>query len=155
MQMDKDTIKKFPKLYQYVSCQMPRVKDVKIIMSNIKKLAGKLTDAQLTEALAWGKGPTIKVVKDLMCSGKKSFGCYSWGSNELRIDEAMVREFEAGRGLRRTKYGKMVYLVGVTLLHELTHWADAQDGVDDAIPGDPSNEEGERYEERTYGKIID
>jgi len=52
------------------------------------------------------------------------------------------------------KNGKKVYLVGVTILHELTHWADAQDGVDDAVPGDPSNEEGEAYEKGVYGEVL-
>ena len=44
--------------------------------------------------------------------------------------------------------GKLVYLVGVTLLHELAHWADDQDGVD------TSGEEGELYEKDVYGKLV-
>ena len=62
-----------------------------------------------------------------MCAGKKAYGCYSWGSNILRIDEKLVKDFEAGKGLVTMKNGKKVYLVGVTIPHELTHWADAQD----------------------------
>ena len=65
-----------------------------------------------------------------------------------------MKEFEAGKGLRATTSGKQVYLVGVTLLHELTHWADAQDGHDDAVPGDPGNEEGEAFERAVYGGVI-
>ena len=68
--------------------------------------------------------------------------------------EPRVKEFEAGKGLRKTAHGHMVFLVGVTLLHELTHWADDQDGVDDPVPGDPTNEEGEEFERRVYGGIV-
>lgn len=60
----------------------------------------------------------------------------------------MVEEFEAGKGLRKTATGKLVYLVGVTILHELTHWADDQDGVQEI------GEEGNRYEKSVYGKVI-
>ena len=56
-------------------------------------------------------------------------------------------EFEAGRGRRVVRAGH-AYLVGVTLLHEMTHWADDQDGVD--RPG----EEGEEFERAMYGSVI-
>ncbi len=45
-------------------------------------------------------------------------------------------------------------VAGVTLLHELTHWADAQDGVDNPVPGDPTNEEGMAFERDIYGKVM-
>lgn len=154
MKMSADTIKKYPKLHYYVRVNIPEVAEVKAIISNIKKLAGKTPRKTIKEALAWGKGPTIKVVPNLVCAGVNAYGCYSWGSDEIQIDEGMVKDFEAGKGVVKTKNGKRVYLVGVALLHELTHWADAQDGVDDAVPGDPSNEEGNAYEKAVYGKIL-
>ena len=48
----------------------------------------------------------------------------------------------------RGEWNDRVYLVGVTILHELTHWGDDQDGVD--RPG----EEGEEFEIKVYGKVI-
>lgn len=154
MKMSADTIKKYPKLHYYVRVNIPEVAEVNAIISNIKKLAGKTPRKTIKEALVWGKKPTIKVVPNLVCAGVNAYGCYSWGSDEIQIDEDMVKDFEAGKGVVKTKNGKRVYLVGVTLLHELTHWADAQDGVDDAVPGDPSNEEGNAYEKGVYGKIL-
>lgn len=154
MQISDDTAKKFPKLRYYVKVNMPQVAEVNTIVNAIQKLAGKTTKETIKNALKWGQGPTITVVKDLRCAGKKAYGCYKWNSNELRIDEQLVKDFEAGKGLVTMKNGKKVYLVGVTLLHELTHWADAQDGVDDAVPGDPSNEEGEAYEKAVYGDVL-
>ncbi|PCJ16182.1 MAG: hypothetical protein COB04_11580 [Gammaproteobacteria bacterium] len=50
--------------------------------------------------------------------------------------------------------GTMPRVAGVTLLHELTHWADAKDGKDDPVPRDPTNEEGEAFEIEVYGQII-
>lgn len=59
----------------------------------------------------------------------------------------MVDEFEAGKGKRVARAGD-VYLVGVTLLHELVHWGDDQDGID--RPG----AEGEEFERLIYGSVI-
>ncbi len=154
MQMSDDTIKKYPKLHYYLKVNMPQVAEVHKIINAIQKLAGKVTKETIKNALKWGQGPTIQVVHNLMCAGKKAYGCYSWGSNVLRIDEKLVKDFEAGKGFVAMKNGKKVYLVGVTILHELTHWADAQDGVDDAVPGDPTNEEGEAFEKGVYGEVL-
>lgn len=154
MQMSESLAKKFPKLNYYVKVNLPQVAEVNIIVNAIQKLAGKTTRETIKNALKWGQGPTITVVKDLRCADKKAYGCYKWGSDEIRIDEQLVKDFEAGKGLVTLKNRKKVYLVGVTLLHELTHWADAQDGVDDLVPGDPANEEGAAFEKAVYGDVI-
>ena len=155
MTMDEQTIKDYPKMHYYVRVNMPEVANVSAIVGAVQKLSGKTSSQTIKEALKWGNQPTIQVVDNLICAGKKSFGCYSWGSNVLRVDKALVEQFEAGGGLVKKTNGKRVYLLGVTLLHELTHWADAQDGVDDAVSGDPSNEEGNAYEKAVYGKVLD
>jgi zincin-like metallopeptidase toxin 3 of polymorphic toxin system len=154
MRMDEATFKAYPKLHYYVRVNMPDVANVKAIVSAIKKLAGTTSRSTIKEALKWGEGPTIEVVSDLVCAGKKAYGCYAWGSDVLQIDEDMVKDFEAGKGVVKNAAGKRVYLVGATLLHELTHWADAQDGTDDPVAGDPSNEEGNAYEKAVYGKVL-
>ena len=154
MKLTEDVIKQYPKFHYYVRVNIPQVAEVNAIISTIKKLAGKTPRETIKNALAWGKEPTIKVVPNLQCAGDDAYGCYEWGSDEIQIDEDLVKDFEAGKGLVTTKQGKLVYLVGVTLLHELTHWADAQDGIDDAVPGDPSNEEGNAYEKAVYGKVL-
>jgi hypothetical protein len=144
MQMSKQDIKDFPKLHQYVSIKIPDVRDIQIIIDTIQKHAGTITKAVIKEALIWGKGPMLKVV---VMAPLGEF-TPNTSSNEIRLQKAMVQEFEAGKGLRKTASGKLVYLVGVTILHELTHWADDQDGVD--TPG----EEGELFEKDIYGKVI-
>lgn len=154
MKMAEATIKAYPKLHYYVRVNMPEVTNVKAIISQIKKLAGATSRDTIKTALKWGSGPTIEVVPNLVCAGVNAYGCYAWGSDVLQIDEAMVKDFEAGKGVVKNAAGKRVYLVGATLLHELTHWADAQDGTDDPVKGDPSNEEGNAYEIGVYGKVL-
>lgn len=144
MQMSAADMRDFPKLKQYVSVALPKVQMVAPIINAIQKNAGTIDKATIKEALIWGKGPMIKVVV-MNPLGEFSPNIHS---NELRIQKKMVQDFEAGKGLRKTAAGKLVYLVGVTLLHELTHWADDQDGVDTA------GEEGELYEKDVYGKVI-
>src|SRR5206468_2716518 len=119
MQMSADDIKDFPKLHQYVSVQIPLVRLVGPIIAEIKKQAGEIDSQTIKDALIWGQGPMINVVV------MDPLGEFTpnTSSNELRIQKAMVKQFEAGKGLRRTAKGRLVYLVGVTLLHELTHWA--------------------------------
>ena len=134
----------FPKLKQYVRYKLPEVANIPIIRGAMLEIA-QLNHSKLKAALAWGNEPTLKVT---ILAG--AFGEFTpdIGSNEIRLDTRMVQEFEAGRGLRNAKAGR-VYLVGVTILHEMTHWGDDQDGVD--RPG----EEGEEFEIKVYGKVID
>src|SRR5262245_4328060 len=133
----------FPKLAQYVRYRLPEVANVPIIRGAMFEIA-QLTHATLKQALAWGNEPTLKVTKLASAVGEFTPDV---GSNEIRLDTDMVQEFEAGRGWRNAKAGR-VLLVGVTILHELTHWGDDQDGVD--RPG----EEGEEFEQKVYGKVI-
>ncbi|GJE60678.1 hypothetical protein [Methylobacterium trifolii] len=153
--MDADTIASFPKMHYYVRVNMPQVANLKAIVSQIKALSGTTSRQTIMDAMKWGKGPRIVVVPNLICGTIKAFGCYRWGSDVIQVDKDLVDEFEAGRGVVRNAQGKRVFLLGATLLHELTHWSDAQDGVDDAVPGDPSNEEGNAYEKAVYGKVLD
>jgi Metallopeptidase toxin 3 len=154
MKMTAAAIKAYPKLHRYLRVDMPKVANVKAIMSQIKKLSGKTPTATIKEALKYGTDPSITIVPGLVCAGVQAYGCCALGSNEIRIDEQLVKDFEAGKGLVKNAKGQQVYLVGATLLHELTHWADGMDGVDDPIPGDPTNEEGNAFEMGVYGKIL-
>ena len=143
MQMSVANIKKYPKFAKYVSLRMPEIAQVAVIVSTIRKLAGTITTAKIKEALEWGKGPMVEVADLVGANGEFTPDI---NSNEIRINRPRVEQFEAGKGLEKTKYGKLVYVVGTILLHELTHWADDQDGVDTA------GEEGKAFEEAIYGK---
>lgn len=154
MRLTAGTIGAYPRFTYYIKVDMPKIANVHAIVSSIKKLSGKTSQATIRTALQYGSDPLIEVVPNLMCAGVKAYGCYTFGTNVIRIDKQLVSDFESGKGIVKTTRGKSVYLVGATLLHELTHWADSQDGVDDPVPGDPTNEEGNAYEKGVYGKIL-
>ena len=104
---------------------------------------GGIDRRTLRVALTWGTLPDIRIVDMAPLGAFTPF----INSQEIRIQRAMVNEFEAGRGRRDARAGS-VFLVGVTLLHELTHWADDQDGID------RDGEEGEEFEIERYGSVI-
>ncbi len=154
MKMSQEDQTAFKAFRYYVKVNIPEVVQVPAIIFGIKKLAGKTSTTTIKNALKWGNKPTIKIVTDLKGSdGKKAYGLYSWGSDIIQVDRQLVQDFCNGSGVVETMHGRKVYLVGATLLHELTHWADAQDGVDDEVAGDPTNEEGEQFERDVYGGI--
>jgi Metallopeptidase toxin 3 len=138
---DQVTYQKFTK---YVRYSLPTVVEVKSIVSAFQTY-GQIDRATLKRALSWGEEPHI-TIKGLV--GAVGEFDASVDPDEINIHTNIVDEFEDGHGLRKTKFGKDVFLVGVTLLHELVHWADNLDGID--FP----DEEGELFEKDVYGQVI-
>jgi hypothetical protein len=136
-------VRSYPKLAFYVRNDLPQVLRVPAIVAAFAKIGG-VARPSLQAALRWNSGPSIKVTVLVGALGEFSPGIKS---QEIRIARSMVADFEAGKGQRAARAGS-VYLVGVTLLHELVHWADDQDGID------RSGEEGEEFERALYGGVI-
>jgi len=143
MQMTAGDQTKYPKLTRYVKASLPQVINVPSIVGAMRRI-GQLSKADFQKALQWGSGPMLKVV------AMADLGQFSpnIGSSELRLQKKMVEDFEAGKGVRKTATNKDVYLVGVTILHELVHYGDDQDGVDHP------KEEGNEFEKLVYGKVV-
>jgi hypothetical protein len=135
---------RFPKFTKYVRYSLPTVVNVKSIVAGFAKY-GQIDRATLKRALTWGNQPTI-VIKPLVDAIGEFDG--SVDANVINIETRIVEEFENGHGFRKNKWGANVYLVGVTLLHEMIHWADNLDGTD--FP----DEEGEQFERDVYGMVI-
>lgn len=155
MRMTNPQILRYPRFHSYIRLEMPKVASAKRIVSQLSRLSGASSRPTVLSGLRWGTDPLLTVVPNLMSSsGRRAYGLYRWGGNEIQIDEQLVLDFQAGRGKVPLSNGKQVYLVGATVLHELCHWADAQDGVDDPVPGDPSNEEGNAFENAIYGAVL-
>ena len=146
MKMNPQDIKDFPQFHEYVSVRIPQVGGMSFIMNAFKKFSGNNSEEKIKEALLWNKGPTIELVQGLICAGVAASGCYTQGVNKLRIKKERVQEFEDGKGLKHTASGKLVYYVGVTLLHELCHWANDGTGQPDLTH--------EKFEQTLYGKVI-
>lgn len=134
----------YPKFTKYVRHALPQVINEKSIINAFRKY-GQIDVTTLKRALSWGAEPhiTIKALEGAVGEFNASVD-----ADEINIADWIVQEFEDGHGLRKTAYNRKVYLVGVTLLHELVHWADNRDGVD--FP----DEEGERFEIDVYGQVI-
>jgi hypothetical protein len=145
MIMSKSDQTTYPKFARYVRYSLPEVANVRPIVAAFAKY-GQIDRVTLKRALSWGSKPRI-VIKSL--SG--AIGLFEAGVDPdvINIHTRIVKEFEDGHGLRKTKWNRDVYLVGVTLLHELVHWADNLDGTD--FP----DEEGEQFEKDVYGMVID
>lgn len=132
--------RKYPNLTEYVKSQLPKVKSIpKIANALIKN--GEIKKKSLPLVLAWGTQPTIKVV--VMPKNQCGEFTPNSGSNEIRISKSLVDEFEKSGGSR-----KATLLLGASILHELAHWGDDQDGKD--ITG----EEGNMFETAAYGMVI-
>lgn len=134
--------KDYPKLTNYLKNSVQEIANNPTI---IKALAeyGQISEADVKKALTWGEGPTINVTPLKGANGEFSPGI---GSDELRINTKIVEQLENATGDDRDA---ALLLVGSTILHEYTHYGDDQDGKD--YPG----EEGQKFEEKVYGRDID
>jgi hypothetical protein len=147
MKMDPADIKKYRALHEYVSVRIPEVRKMPFIIDVLKKFSGNTSEEDIKEALLWNKGPSIQIVPGLICAGVAASGCYAPSSNKIRVKEERVKEFEKGKDLKHTATGRLVYYIGVTLLHEFCHWAnDGSGGAADLTHA--------KFEQALYGKVI-
>ncbi len=127
--------KKYPKLHYYMKNDLPKVGKIPRISNALKKY-GQIQKKDLQTSLKYGTAPVVKVTTLNQACGEFTPNSKS---NELRLHKSLVQKFEASKGdkvLRMT--------IGATILHELVHWGDDQDGKD--YPG----EEGELFEKHVY-----
>jgi hypothetical protein len=130
---------------QHVSTVIPTYQSNQLVIDTMQRLAGGISKDDIKAALVWGKGPTVRVV-DLPdgTDGKFQKGMKS---HIIFISTKVVEEFVKGNGKRPTPKGELVERVTITLLHELTHWADDQDGKE----ANPGTEEGWEFEKAVWG----
>jgi len=142
MQMDAQDVKDYPKFAKYVKEELPKVADNAYIRYAMSKI-GELSQAKLKVALTWGLGPKLKLLEMHDVYGK-----FTPGTNEIKLDLIdCVRPFEKGTDWVQARAGK-VHLAGAKLLHELVHWGDDQDRVDNP------KEEGDEFEKMVYGGVL-
>jgi hypothetical protein len=143
MKMSSADVAAYPKTAKYVRDGIQSLVRVPSIIGAMQTI-GQLNRPRFEHALRWGNNPSIRVTTLSGAHGEFTPGV---GSNEIRISTLLATSFESGHDLRPARAGN-VHLLGVTLLHELVHWGDDQDGVD--RPG----EEGEEFEIAIYGSVI-
>ncbi len=146
MRMKPTDITKYPQFHEYVSVRIPQVRSMPFIINALKKFSGGSED-KIKTGLLWNRGPQIELVMGLVCGGVNASGCHTVGTDVIQVKEERVVSFENGQGLKHTATGKLVYFVGLTLLHEFCHWANDGTGADDLTH--------EKFEQTLYGKVID
>jgi hypothetical protein len=144
--------KSFPKFTKYVSTVLPTVANANSIVSAIDSISELGDPAQIKEALAWGKGPVIdiQILIDKQIGNKvySPRAGYTPHTNIIVMRQKDVAYYEMGSDLRKTANGNMVHVVGVQLLHELTHWARDRAGKDE------DEDLGFVFEKQVYGGIV-
>jgi hypothetical protein len=153
MKMKAADIAKYPKFAHYVRHKMPDLIHVPSVVYNLKT-KGSLSEAEVRHALRWGTEPLI-VITDLshgQCSVPSAYGCTRKANHhQIEIDQGTVQDFEKspnGLGVGKNAKGQNVYIVGVTLLHELCHVGHYQHGKAEKA------EAGFTFENSTYGKSV-
>jgi hypothetical protein len=153
MKMSDGDIHKYESFAHYVHYDMPKLVHNTVIIHNLMT-KGNLTEAQAKHALLWGTEPLI-VITDLssgQCGVPSAYGCTRKANlNQIEIDEGTVKDFESAPyslGVGKNAKGANVFIVGVTLLHELCHFGNNNNHKVEAT------EAGAAFETATYGKSV-
>jgi hypothetical protein len=145
--------KRYPRFKKFVQNEMPKTANDKRIVENLNKFGTNMVTIfgielfprrNIADDVAWDSGPTIKVTPLAGANGEFTPGI---NSTELRIDKDIVRAYQKEKDSGNLPAREL--LLESTILHEYTHFLDDQDATD--RPG----EEGQGFEEATYGIDID
>jgi len=121
-----------------------------------------ITDDQANQILEWGKGPKIKVKRDLRYFGDRVDAITS-SKRKVILDEEIVARLE---GTESSKFSAIasVFKVFITLLHEGQHVAEKRfrpslseekikQYVEQYKPDDPAHESGLAFEVLAFGAV--
>lgn len=152
MKMNAQDIKTFPKFTKYVSTSLPGLANVKPIISAIESISEFGDTAAIKAALSWGHGPMVEVKilidKQVGRQVVSPRAGYTPHTNTITMRQRDVLDYENDKDLRKTHNGHTVHIVGVQLLHELTHWAREQAGKGE------DEDLGFVFEKEIYGGIV-
>ncbi len=152
MKLMKGDERSHPRLYHYVKDRLPTVLEHRQIANALVKYA-EMPLWQVKETLKYGTPPQIQIVSmPTQCFGhyRVLHGSYRpmegivW--NWININKLLVSAFE------REHTGRLAQIVGVTLLHEMVHWADHRDGRRREMSGEL--DAGDQFEMEAYGRLI-
>ena len=140
--LSKEQAKKYPRLNLYLQKGIQGILDNPKIMHALR-VAGRFTNEQIKEMVTYGQGPTINVTP---LESQYGFFISGINSTTLNIDEYTVNELENAEGFDAVV---SLFFIGVTILHEFSHYGDD-------LAGNPEEdrEDGEVYENNAYGIVI-
>lgn len=143
----------YPKLTEYLENQLPKISDNPIIVNAFKQYTN-MTDAQVRETLTWGDGPEIKIEQLNNDSRGNPIAGKFIEPDILKIDIDMVNLLEnAESGSEFSE--KLLFAIGVTILHEAVHFGDFTYNNDFWKGNDEClDEEGWLFEQEVYDLTI-
>lgn len=130
----------YPKLSNWIECEIPKVKGKPKVFAAFLKYA-ELNKKKAKLALQKGQPPEINF--DTMPNSNGRFSGKKF-PNKVFLAKAICDRFES----TDSKNLKMHLLLESTLLHEMVHWGDWKDGIDHP------KEEGKEFEKEAYGRDI-
>jgi hypothetical protein len=141
----------YPKLTNYLQNSIQSIAEVPKIM-NALSTYGCMDKAEIVGALAWNSGPIIDIID--INNEPRYFGKIPSASglydktipDRIFLDRNLVEEFELSTDPLENE--SLLFFIGVTILHEFTHYGDNNNGCN--FPG----EEGTLFEEAAYGRTV-
>lgn len=128
----------FTVAHRYLVQSLPKVLHIGSIVDSFCRHA-RMTPAEMATALSYGTLPKIALPAIPIAR--------ACGQTVLHREEIEVAR-ELARRLQRSRTGPNLQLFGITILHEMVHWANMRRGRL------LSYEEGEQFEKDAYGAIF-
>lgn len=132
--------KLYPKLSAWIEVNIPKVRTKPKVWTAFIKYS-ELNSSKALLALTPGGFPEIHF--DVMPRANGQFSGSRF-PNRVYLAKSICEKFEKSD----SKNTNMHILIESTLLHEMVHWGDWKDGIDQA------GEEGKMFERAAYGKDI-
>jgi hypothetical protein len=145
---------RYAKLTRWVKVEAPKLAHDRSVLDTLNELVG-IERHRVATALRWGKAPTIRIVRDLVCNGRAA-GCFRSASpSQVEIDEAVVEAYQRGAD-KHTRFtgAHHVPRAGIVLLHELVHWADFQANGRRTTVGAPYHDIGSKWEWLVFATFL-
>lgn len=151
---------KYPALTNFLKNEIKSILENPEVMAALAEY-GQMTVEDVTAALTWGSGPEIIISNDFVyqvATDRTGQPIQSiWGETNrekgtITLSESKISNFEADQsrdGFFPYPFNIGHLLIGVTVIHELTHYGDSQDGMNYL------GEEGELAETAIFGELID
>ena len=130
----------YPKLSKWIEINIPKVRSNHKVYNAFRKYA-QLNDVLAQSALTLGSYPEIHYK---LMPGSNGIFSGSKFPERVYLAKTLCDRFEKIDSNNKS----MHILVESTLLHEMVHWGDWKDGVDQ------KGEEGKQFEKSAYGKDI-
>ena len=130
----------YPKLASWIDKNLPKVKKKPKVLAAFVKYS-ELSQAKAILALTPKQSPEIHF-RTMPGSNGEFAGSHF--PNRVFLAKSICDRFESSASTNP----KMHLLVESTLLHEMVHWGDWKDGVDQV------GEEGKKFEKAAYGRDI-